>query len=534
MKNKIASKILAFGIAGIMLATNVMCFPMTAQAYSRCADTWIGQLDTAKTEVNITSPLLSEQGQDIYINKSENSYQIPIFLETDAVTQWEMQVVSNHPDFLEVILTDPQNSEEEVGENVPAKYLNAYIKYPEEKEETEETEEIAETEGSTESTETEGDTTVEEGDTTIEGDITVEEIDTTIEIDIPTEEITMSEVEVITVGTAMTEEGGPPTEGDDTITEGDGTITEGDDTTTEGDDTATEGDDTTTEGDDTTIEGDDTITEDDDTPTEGDDTTIEDNTPTEPVVIPEYVSAEITLTCGNKTLKGTFFFPMRITEEEMVYTGDLLTCPSIYNMETGISLANGDVATEVYYNGGIFPAMTTYTLNNTQKVVLYDGGTMKIPANAEVQLDISQTELNVQTQTAGAETAATSMDIELTTATKNYVLSYMSEPRFKDTNAPYILSEKGMTLPVTYKLGDLEPTVFLEHLTIEDNKLMWEPAEGLSYGESEDGTFQFTAEGALAGTYRVTIFWNDNNMPVHILKTAFFIQYERLDQGGTK
>ena len=494
MKNKIASKILAFGIAGIMLATNVMCFPMTAQAYSRCTDTWIGQLDTAKTEVNIISPLLSEQGQDIYINKSENSYQIPIFLETDAEIQWEMKVVSNHPDFLDVILTDPQNSEEEVGENLPAKYLNAYIKYPEEKEEIEE---IEETEGSTESTETEDDTTVEK-------------------IDTPTEEIIMSEVEVITVGAAITgEEELSIEEGDDTITEEGDTTIEDDTTITEGDDTITEEDDTTTEGDDTT--------------TEGDDTTTEDSIIIDPVVIPKYVSAEVTLTCGNKTLKGNFFFPMETTEEETVYTGDLITCPSIYNMETGISLVNGNAATEVYYNGGIFPAMTTYILNNTQKVVLYDGGTMKIPANAEVQLDISQTELNVQTQTAEAETAVTSMDIVLSTASKTYALSYMVEPRFKNTNAPYILSEKGMILPITYKLGDLEPTVFLEHLTIEDNKLMWESAEGIAYGESEDGTFRFTAKGAPAGTYRATILWNDNNMPVHILKTAFFIQYERLD-----
>ena len=60
----------------------------------------------------------------------------------------------------------------------------------------------------------------------------------------------------------------------------------------------------------------------------------------------------------------------------------------------------------------------------------------------------------------------------------------------------------------------------------------WNCVEDMSVVRETDGNMGLYPEGAQAGTYRMTVDWQENGYTLCTIQVVFFVQYEYASQGG--
>lgn len=260
------------------------------------------------------------------------------------------------------------------------------------------------------------------------------------------------------------------------------------------------------------------------------------------------------------TLSATFHVPLQNEYPATRLTGQLLQCPTQYHPMIAIPLVNAEADSELkLLTGEGFPAMTRYTMDG-ETYLLYDSGTIVVPANAAITLDFSMVEEPVVEETPSEElpeeevvtdeavTAeilaeeATEENVEGTEETNEnvqeqsltlfvggheYPLAYAEAPVLDKTQAPFIMKGSTFVLPMTYQWNTIAPTVSVEQLKSDGAALVWEVMDADQWKAMDnDAQLRLSVVGQTpqAGTYRLTVTWAENEMTLYSLQTVFYVR----------
>lgn len=221
--------------------------------------------------------------------------------------------------------------------------------------------------------------------------------------------------------------------------------------------------------------------------------------------------AEVSFTYGGQTLSATFV----VAGEDETATGELAYCASQYDPMGNITVV-GDAETDCIISE--FPAMTGYRFDD-EYYLLYDGGSIQIPAGKEVRISLPTMEKNE--------------DLTITTANGTvHTVTYIEQPELSEDIFPLVIDGEGITLPIT-KWGEITPVVRVEHLTMENEELVWKTSQSVTAELNEKGKLEIEPETAEAGTYRMNVSWSENEVTLYEMEIPFFIQYHSAAQGGS-
>jgi len=520
-------------LACLMVFVSVLSVPVSANAHVVRKASWTMQLPAAAAE--LSSDLLTEEGQNIRVNTVSHSRQIEIPIKNEQNVSWNMTATCLSPGHVRATLSSPDADWDKESPSI-------YYYYEEEEEVKTEAEAVAE--GEDVLTEEK-----DEGTQIVYLNLTVLGSDPASGNATQTPEDTNQPAE----GTDQTTEGTESSAGaTETVPEESGTSTlslfqNSEGSTSEEGSSATEGGSNTEN--DTTTEGGST--------SEGDGTTDESTSSgTTDNSTPSTVYVRVTLTYGmemtdygefeegeGKTISATFYIPIKESEQEAM-TGTLKSCPSQYNPEAAIPLMTGEKSCELKLNQAEnkeFPAMTRYTIGDGRSWVLYDGGTIRIPAKTAFSVDLSLTELNDNASKQGSEpedgslglleavdsseTEKTKLEIKAGRNTHN--LEYVEVPTTKATGMPFVLTKESVVLNVPYQWGNAVPSAVIEQLKLQDGKLEWVAADDFfTVAPSTTGNEIMISKVGLpvAGTYRIKLSWIENRMALYNLDTVFYLQ----------
>lgn len=275
--------------------------------------------------------------------------------------------------------------------------------------------------------------------------------------------------------------------------------------------------------------------------------------PSEEVSVPEVPSPL-------HTLSATFRVPLQKEYPATRLTGQLLQCPTQYHPMIAIPLVNAEADSELkLLTGEGFPAMTRYTMDG-ETYLLYDSGTIVVPANAAITLDFSMVaepvveeapseelpeEEVVTDEVVTAETLAEESAEETTKETVEndestqeqmlkllvggyeYSLAYAEAPVLDKTQAPFIMKGSTFVLPMTYQWNTIAPTVSVEQLKSDGAALVWEVMDADQWKAMDnDAQLRLSVVGQApqAGTYRLTVTWAENEMTLYSLQTVFYVR----------
>ena len=259
------------------------------------------------------------------------------------------------------------------------------------------------------------------------------------------------------------------------------------------------------------------------------------------------------------TISATLHVPLQEKSPAVTLTGQLLQCPAQYHPMIAIPLVNGALDSELKLLNDVFPAMTRYTMDG-ETYLLYDGGTIEVPADAAIALDFSMVEKAVVEETPSEEPIeegvvteeAVTAEIPVEEATEEnteepveenestqeqmlkllvggyeYSLVYAEAPVLDKTQAPFIMKGSTFVLPMTYQWNTIAPTVSVEQLKSNGEALVWEVMDADRWKAMESETqLRLSAVGrpADAGTYRLTVTWAENEMTLYSLQTVFYVR----------
>ena len=229
----------------------------------------------------------------------------------------------------------------------------------------------------------------------------------------------------------------------------------------------------------------------------------------------EELYAEISFTIGDQVYSAKLVIQNPVQVADM--TGKPAFYPSQYH-PSGNFVVKGNPEHECVVSG--FPAMTKYTVNG-QTYLLYDDGSIRIPAGKDAVIDLSKTGIAADlTLNAGGE--------------KNHIVKYVELPAILEENYQLVFGKEGGKLPISRKWGILESTITIEHLTeSEDDSIpVWEAVENVKTTVDDKENLQITPEEAPAGTYRAVVSWNEGGITLNWMEIPFFIQYTGTYQGG--
>ncbi len=495
------------GLAGLLAVGCVLSVPTAGSAHVVRKDSWTMHLEAAPSGLN--SDLLTAEGQNVQLNELSDWYQIEIPVMNRQDEAWVMTAVSRSPEYMTATLSLSEDSSSEDSDEL--------FYYPDEAEEPDRENSDAGAEEELEENEEEGMQIVYLNLTTVAEK--EEEEPPTEEAEPPSEETeeTLPSASETTEETDSDQEGAVGAEEDTAETEEENSAEE---------DAAAEAANT--------------------------------------------VRIEVTLTYGmeetdegefdeetGKTISATFHLPLNQNQPEKL-TGTLENCPSQYNPEAAIPLMTGEKGCELKLDQAEnkeFPAMTRYTIGSGRTWVLYDGGTIQIPAQTAFTLDISLTELNpkvkpkeeiVTYDQSGEQAAAEEEDIlqteqqnlvaeaeerpelVLKAGTNTHNLGYVDVPEAKTVGKPFVITDDYVVLPIPYLWGNIAPAAATEQLKQQDGRLVWESVEDMFYIEPTEASNEIKVMKtgpAEAGTYQITISWVEDGMELYSLKTVFYLQY---------
>lgn len=225
------------------------------------------------------------------------------------------------------------------------------------------------------------------------------------------------------------------------------------------------------------------------------------------------LKVEVRLLIGEIEFAATFVIDETVVPETAA--GELKSFPSQYHPESVVQLTNNEETETVVDH---LPPMTKYSMNEMQ-YILYDGGKVIIPAGMMLQIDLSQTQWEedlILTSMNGTE----------------YVMKYAQIPHESDNTQVFIVDGTEKILPVSYQWGDITPVITVEHLVVGKDGLKWNNAEAITYQENSEGKIQIFSNGSKAGTYRIKVLWNENEMTLYQFELPFYIQSGSGNQGG--
>lgn len=260
------------------------------------------------------------------------------------------------------------------------------------------------------------------------------------------------------------------------------------------------------------------------------------------------------------TLSATFRVPLQKEYPATRLTGQLLQCPTQYHPMIAIPLVNAEADSELKLLAGEgFPAMTRYTMDG-ETYLLYDSGTIVVPANAAITLDFSMVEEPVVEEAPSeglpeeevvtdeavtaeilAEESAeenTEKTVENDESTQEqmlkllvggyeYSLAYAEAPVLDKTQAPFVMKGSTFVLPMTYQWNTIAPTVSVEQLKSDGAALVWEVMDADQWKAMDDDAqlrLSVVGQAPQAGTYRLTVTWEENEMTLYSLQTVFYVR----------
>lgn len=500
------------GLAGLMAVTSVLAIPTSGSAHVVRKDSWTMQLPPAVAP--LSSELLTEEGQNVRISNTSNSYRIEIPIKNQQKENWYMTVYNRSPEYMNASLTT-----DDFFWNKETSYIyyyhnkNSVVVDGEEDDGTQIIYLNLSKVGWEPSTETPDNT-----NQPTQGDEQTGAATDPVQGDAGTETLSLYQAEE----GSGTEEGGSSengAEGENGSTSEGGSESEGDTTTDGGTSSGTTGSGSTT---------------------------------------PSSVYIKVTLTYGmdmtdygefeegtGKTISATFYVPLKKSEQEEM-TGTLKNCPSQYNPEAAIPLLTGDKGCEVKLNQAEnkeFPAMTRYTIGNGRPWILYDGGTIRVPGKTAFAVDLSLTELNPNhihqqedefeedgniTLLENSQTAEEEKPkLELKAGSNTHNLEYVEVPTANAAGTPFVMTDEYVVLQLPYRWGNALPTAEVEQLKLQDGKLEWVSVNELFKIESiaVSNEIKVSKIGeADAGTYRITFSWTQNGLVLYSLETAFYLR----------
>jgi hypothetical protein len=243
----------------------------------------------------------------------------------------------------------------------------------------------------------------------------------------------------------------------------------------------------------------------------------------------ETVEATLVFAYNNTFLYATIQVPAATKTTEV--TGSLAYCQTQYDPSQVIHLQTGSSPCRIWYrtiDGTTtgFPPMTGYRVDG-KTYLLYQGGSIDLPAGARVELDLSRTDIR--------------QDFDITTkGTTSYRVTYAPLPEKTWGDVPLILGTESLTIP--YQWGSLTPRISIYQQVITETQtdtgetvqiVTWEGRDTVQAEIEDTGQIRLTSLEAEAGTYEMLILWIEGDTTLYETKIPFFIQYGGGEQGGT-
>ena len=265
--------------------------------------------------------------------------------------------------------------------------------------------------------------------------------------------------------------------------------------------------------------------------------------------VDETTEEETSGTVSIESISATIHVTLRESSGVAAPEGQLAQVPTQYHPAVMIPVVNGTAESELTNNGADFPAMTRYTMDGKTHI-LYDGGTITIPAEKKIYLDLSKaeeptdeevtedpaveeeaTEETTETETEPPGAEEEDQTLVLIAGGHENPIAYAEAPNFDKAQTPVIVQGMSFTLPGAYLWSGIAPTVSVEQLCVEGRELVWTAMDAARWNITASETqLSLTALGAplRAGTYRLILAWTENETTLYSLQTEFYVRSENL------
>ena len=265
--------------------------------------------------------------------------------------------------------------------------------------------------------------------------------------------------------------------------------------------------------------------------------------------VDETTEEETSGTVSIESISATIHVTLRESSGVAAPEGQLAQVPTQYHPAVMIPVVNGAAESELTNNGADFPAMTRYTIDGKTHI-LYDGGTITIPAEKKIYLDLSKAEEPAdeevtedpaveeeaaeeatEPETEPPVTEEEDQTLVLIAGGHENPIAYAEAPTFDKAQTPVIGSGTSFVFPVTHLWNGLTPTVSVEQLCVEGRELVWTAMDAARWNITASETqLSLTALGAplRAGTYRLILTWTENETTLYSLQTEFYVRSENL------
>lgn len=265
--------------------------------------------------------------------------------------------------------------------------------------------------------------------------------------------------------------------------------------------------------------------------------------------VDETIEEETSGTVSIESISATIHVTLRESSGVAAPEGQLAQVPTQYHPAVMIPVVNGTAESELTNNGADFPAMTRYTMDGKTHV-LYDGGTITIPAEKKIYLDLSKAEEPAdeevtedpaveeeaaeeatEPETEPPVTEEEDQTLVLIAGDHENPIAYAEAPTFDKAQTPVIVQGMSFTLPGAYLWSGIAPTVSVEQLCVEGGELVWTAMDAARWNITASETqLSLTALGVplRAGTYRLILAWTENETTLYSLQTEFYVRSENL------
>lgn len=185
-----------------------------------------------------------------------------------------------------------------------------------------------------------------------------------------------------------------------------------------------------------------------------------------------------------------------------------------YNQRTPIEITAGDAGVVLLCNGDGFPAMTRYTAGETA-YLLYDKMPLTLSAGETVSLDLSGSGVSGDLILSAGEDSEKKLAYE--------ELSVLDAPE-----KPVLLGKREKEVPIIWA-EDRDVTTFtIERLERTDSGMVWTVVNDDSVGvipDLEGKKLTLSSKDALAGTYRVSLIWQNEGVETSREIVPFYVFY---------
>lgn len=224
------------------------------------------------------------------------------------------------------------------------------------------------------------------------------------------------------------------------------------------------------------------------------------------------VIVNVVLTYENEKVSANIRVPITNEVDTNISSGVLANIQTKYNKQLPITIVSGNEETTLQFNNGAFPAKTKYIIDG-KTTLLYDGGVIQLAAQKSLILDLSETDISGEIDINSHKLSE--QDLVLNIENKSFII------------------KNELELPISYLWGTLEPSIKIEHLTVNEDQLIWTENKLLTYEKSSAGNILLKNTSAEAGTYRITVSWIENDITLYKIEVPFFVRYDSAALGGT-